>query len=205
MNCSFIIPSYNEEKFLPHTIEAITTAIKKIGLISNWEVVVVDNNSTDNTAAVAKEKGAVVVHEPVRQIAKARNVGGRYASGDFLFFVDADTIIFTRHIEQAMNVLIEDNFFGGGALVEFDGHQNKLFLGRFIPSLWNWLSRTFRLAAGSFIFCRKEDFVSCGGFPETMYAGEELVFVRNLKRLKRKSRHKFFIITDPIFLPYARG
>ena len=45
----------------------------------------VDNNSTDNTAAVAKEKGAVVVHEPVRQIAKARNVGGRYASGDFLF------------------------------------------------------------------------------------------------------------------------
>ena len=96
MNCSFIIPSYNEEKFLPHTIEAITTAIKKIGLISNWEVVVVDNNSTDNTVAVAKEKGAVVVHEPVRQIAKARNVGGRYASGDFLFFVDADTIIFTR-------------------------------------------------------------------------------------------------------------
>ena len=89
MNCSFVIPSYNEEKYLPQTIEAITTAIGKTGLISNWEVIVVDNNSTDNTAAVAKEKGAVVVHEKVRQIAKARNAGGRYASGDFLFFVDA--------------------------------------------------------------------------------------------------------------------
>ena len=147
-------------------------------------------------AAVAKEKGAVVVHEPVRQIAKARNAGGRYASGDF-FFVDADTRICSQHINQAMNALIKDNFFGGGALVQFDSHQNKFFLGRFIPTLWNWLSRTFRLAAGSFIFCRKEDFVSCGGFPETMYAGEELVFVRKLKKVKREPKQKFLIITDP--------
>jgi len=204
VNCSFVIPSYNEEKYLPQTIEAITTATGKTGLISNWEVIVVDNNSTDSTAAVAKEKGAVVLHEPVRQIAKARNVGGRYASGDFLFFVDADTTISSQHINQAMSALIKDNFFGGGALVQFDSHQNKFFLGRFIPSLWNWLSRTFRLAAGSFIFCRKEDFVSCGGFPETMYAGEELVFVQNLKRLKRKSRQKFLIITDPPVITSSR-
>jgi glycosyltransferase involved in cell wall biosynthesis len=186
------------------TIDALKGSIKKTTHINKWEIIVVDNNSSDSTASIAKAKGAVVVHEPIRQIAKARNTGANHAHGDFLFFVDADTILRPEHTRQAVNALLSEDVFGGGALVKFDNHKNKFFLGIFIPFLWNWLSKTFRLAAGSFIFCRKEDFISSGGFPETMYAGEELVFVRNLKRLKRKSRQKFLIITDPPVITSSR-
>ena len=79
MNCSFVIPSYNEENFLPRTIDALTGAIRKANGIKKWEIIVVDNNSTDKTASVAQQKGAVVVHEPIRQIAKARNTGANHA------------------------------------------------------------------------------------------------------------------------------
>ena len=77
--------------------------------------------------------------------------------------------------------------YGGGALIEFDHQREKtFFLGDLF--LLTELSKTFRLAAGSFIFCRKQDFVDCGGFPESIYAGEELVFVRNLKELNENPR-----------------
>ena len=204
MNCSFVIPSYNEENFLPRTIDALTDAIRKANGIKKWEIIVVDNNSTDKTASIAQQKGAVVVHEPIRQIAKARNTGANHARGDFLFFVDADTLLMPDHLDQACDSLIKDGAIGGGALIQFDHHQDRFLLGVLIPAYWNWLSKTFRLAAGSFIFCRKKDFISCRGFPETLYAGEELVFVRNLKRVKHRPKQKFLIITDPPVMTSSR-
>ena len=76
-------------------------------------------------------------------------------------------------------------------MIRFDDHQNKFFLGVLIP-FWNWVSKTFSMAAGSY-FCRKEDFEEIKG-SETMYAGEELEFVRKLKKLNRNSGQKFKIL-----------
>jgi hypothetical protein len=111
-------------------------------------------------------------------------------------FIDADTIVPVSTIEQSYNSLLSGIAYGGGALIKFDKKSENFFLGKIVPSFWNWLSKTFRMAAGSFIFCYKQDFIDCGGFPESMYAGEELAFVRNLKRMKRKSKSKFLMITD---------
>ena len=87
-------------------------------------------------------------------------------------------------------------------MIQFDNHQNKFFLGRLIPAFWNWISKTFSMAAGSFLFCRKEDFDKIDGFPETMYAGEELQFVRKLKKLNRKSvrNSKYLIVHQSLLL-----
>ena len=59
-------------------------------------------------------------------------------------------------------------------------------------------------AAGSFLFCRKQDFHEIGGFPETMYAGEELGFVRKLKKLNRHSSEKFHILENPPVITSSR-
>ena len=194
MNCSFIIPAYNEEKFLKKTVESLRESIAGAKIISSGEIIVVDNCSTDRTAEIAKNIGVNLVNEPVRQISRARNAGARHAKGDILFFIDADTSIEVEHLTVACEEILKEKAYGGGALIQFDDHQDKFFLGVLIPAFWNWVSKTFRMAAGSFLFCRKEDFEEIKGFPETMYAGEELAFVRKLKKLNRKSDQKFKIL-----------
>ena len=194
MNCSFIIPAYNEEKFLKKTVESLRKSISGAEIISSEEIIVVDNCSTDHTAEIARNVGVNLVKEPVRQIARARNAGARHAKGDILFFVDADTSIEVEHLTVACEEILKEKAYGGGALIQFDDHKDKFFLGVLIPAFWNWVSKTFRMAAGSFLFCRKEDFEEIKGFPETMYAGEELEFVRKLKKLNLKSGKKFKIL-----------
>ncbi len=57
------------------------------------EIIVVDNNSTDLTAELAKQAGAKVVFESINQIGRARDTGATAATGDWLLFVDADSLL----------------------------------------------------------------------------------------------------------------
>ena len=82
---SVIIPAYNEEKFLPKTLDALVLARKELSTFSG-ECIVVDNQSNDNTALVAKEYGCRVVTESVRQISKVRNTGAKNARGKIFYF-----------------------------------------------------------------------------------------------------------------------
>ena len=66
MNCSFIIPAYNEERFLEKTVESLRQAIDETEIITSGEIIVVDNCSTDRTAEIAKNIGVNLVNEPVR-------------------------------------------------------------------------------------------------------------------------------------------
>lgn len=88
---SFIIPAYNEERLLGHTLRAIQHATR--ALDDQGEILVVEHASTDRTAAIAHEHGARVVAVKCRQIAATRNAGAREATGEMLVFVDADTIV----------------------------------------------------------------------------------------------------------------
>ena len=73
---TIIVPAFNEEAYLPSTLDSIQAAATHPRGRSDVEtdIIVVDNNSEDETAAVAQSKGATVVHEPVQGIARARNV-----------------------------------------------------------------------------------------------------------------------------------
>src|SRR2546425_11118904 len=93
---SFIVPAYNEELELPWTIAAIHQAA--VAAHREYEIIVVDDASTDSTFEIARNAGAQIVSIDRRQIAAARNAGGRAARGETLFFVDADTRINTKHV-----------------------------------------------------------------------------------------------------------
>ena len=84
---SFVVPAYNEELELPATIAEIRDAAQD----RQYEIIVVDDASTDATSTVAQNAGAKIVSINRRQIAAARNAGARRARGEILFFVDADT------------------------------------------------------------------------------------------------------------------
>ena len=85
---SLIIPAYNEEAYLGACLDAVMANIAGKAL----EIIVVDNNSTDGTKAVAQLYPAVTyVFEPEKGITRARQRGFLTARGDILAYVDADT------------------------------------------------------------------------------------------------------------------
>src|SRR5690349_7930964 len=81
---SFIVPAHNEQACLPRTLRAIHEAASDVG--QPYEVIVVDDASTDATAGIARQNDAIVVSVNHRQIAATRNSGARAAKGDRLFF-----------------------------------------------------------------------------------------------------------------------
>jgi len=82
MRVSIVVPAFNEEKLIAQSLAAIRAASAAFAQ-RGWDVelIVCDNNSTDATAALAREAGASVVFEPLNQISRARNAGAAHARG----------------------------------------------------------------------------------------------------------------------------
>ncbi len=185
---SFIVPAHNEEAELPATLRAIHAAAQE-GKHS-YEIVVVDDASTDATAAIAGEFAARLVRIDLRHIAAARNAGAKSAAGEILFFVDADTRIAAAHISGALAAL-EGGYAGGSARVKLDRAipiGPKIFLVAF-SSLYFALN----LGVGAFIFTRRATFEIVGGFDEQYFAGEEAYLSMALKK-----RGPLKILREPI-------
>lgn len=189
---AIIIPAWNEQAFLADTLEAVLRAMASVE--ANGQLIVVDNNSTDNTAHIAREYGALVVFEPINQISRARNAGARASTASYLVFVDADSELTSELLNRAITLLQSEQTVGGGALVAADREVNWSI--RTTIASWNLASRWFKLAAGCFVFARADAFAAVGGFSEKRFAGEELSLSRELKRWGRKHSLRFHIISD---------
>jgi glycosyltransferase involved in cell wall biosynthesis len=115
---TFIIPAHNEELLIGRTISVLHAA--GAALNEPYEVIVVDDASTDATTKVAARCGARVVSVNYRQIAAARNAGAAQAQGDLLVFVDADTDVPGRVVGAAVHAM-RSGAVGGGARARFEG------------------------------------------------------------------------------------
>lgn len=191
MTYSIIIPAFNEADELPDTLAAARAAMDTLAMPG--ELIVVDNNSSDNTAEVARKNGADhVVFEPHNQIARARNAGYKASSGQYLVFIDADTRIQPPLLVQSLEALRRGDCVGGGSVVHFDVPTNAI--GRFGIGLWEKISKLTRTAAGSYLFCLREAFSAEGGFDEKLYASEEVRMSNQLKRWGRRHGMRFIIL-----------
>ena len=121
MKLTIILPAFNEEAYLALTLDSIQTAVAHLRARSNVyiQTVVVDNNSKDSTAAIAMEKDATVVHEPVQSVARARNTGARHAKGDIIVFVDADVIVPPTLLDTIYSTMSNPTCLGGAADVYY--------------------------------------------------------------------------------------
>jgi len=197
---SIIVPAFNEAHWLPKTLANLKLAIRSQS--QTGELIVVDNNSNDNTAEIARSSEAKVIYEPINQISRARNTGAHAARGRYLFFVDADTSISSDLLTEALELLNSGEASGGGAVVEFDGPVDPL--ATIALQLWTSISTKLSLAAGCFIFCRQQDFIAVGGFSQEVYASEEVWLSLALKRKAKKLGTKFYIITKYPAISSAR-
>lgn len=185
---SIVIPAHNEAAHLPATLRCAFEAGRLIGV--PFEMLVVDDASTDETAAVARKAGARVVSVAHRQIGATRNAGARAALGAVLVFLDADTQLPARTLAAALRA-IEHGAVGGGAAVRFDEPVSAW--ARASVSMWNAAGRVMGWAAGCFVFARREAFEAVGGFDEQYFAAEELVLSRALRQ-----RGRFVVLRETV-------
>jgi glycosyltransferase involved in cell wall biosynthesis len=177
---SFIIPAHNEAQLLARTLSSIEQAAQALQL--SFEMIVVDDASVDQTPELARAHGARVVFVNHRQIAATRNAGAREATGEWLVFVDADTIIGEAVLRDAIAAL-RAGAVGGGCVVRFDGRVPRY--GRVLIALVLPVYLALGLAAGCFLFCTRQAFDAVGGFDEKLFAAEEAVLSRSLRRRGR--------------------
>jgi glycosyltransferase involved in cell wall biosynthesis len=187
---SFIVPAHNEEACLPRTLQAIHEAAGFVG--RPYEVIVVNDASTDATAEVAQRNQARVVSVNHRQIAATRNSGGRAASGEHLFFVDADTTINARAVISALRAL-HNGAAGGGAPTLIGQNEVVPLYIRLIGYLSVAAVKPLGFTGGAFMFCTRDAFRATGGFDERLFWGEEGLFALALKRVGR-----FVAIWNPV-------
>lgn len=188
---SFVIPAYNEESLLGGTLAALEDAARTVG--EPYEVIVVNDASTDRTAEVAESLGARVVHVAHRQISRTRNAGAQEARGEILVFVDADTVVHDGLVRDMLTA-VRGGAVGGGARIRIEGAM-PLFTRLVPPVILGGLAAC-GIAGGCFFYARREDFWAVGGFDSGLFAGEEIALSRALARRGRFVILPAFVLTS---------
>lgn len=177
---SFVIPAYNERKYISQTIQSIR---QHVGDRYSYEVIIVDHGSTDDTVQLATAAGAIVCSAPsAGTISELRNIGVSHAKADVLIFLDADTTITSDWIINFPKTLDEVR------------RDPLLLTGskREVPSTAGCVSRLwFRPMAsesepthlgGGHIITTKKLFNAIGGFSTNLDTGEDYDFCIRAKK-----------------------
>lgn len=168
---SIVIPAFNEEKLLPHCLDSL----KHQDFPGNYEIIVVDNASTDSTARIAAELGARVISCQQRGVAYARQAGARAAEGDIIVQADADTLYPIDWLSRIVRHFAEHSqsiALAGGYVYQDEPRWAKLeYLARYLLNLMGLLllRRPVAISGANFAF-RRSAFLKTDGYnPEALY------------------------------------
>jgi glycosyltransferase involved in cell wall biosynthesis len=163
---SFVIPAFNEEQLIERTIEAIHEFVPPL----SYEVIVVDNGSTDATARIASDLGATVIHQCVGTIGFLRNRGVEAARGDVLVFLDADVVLtraWADRIPASLDMLRKEPTALTGAMCGVPADASWLERCWFAPR-----QKASHIGSGHMVINRGF-FQELGGFDESLSTGED--------------------------------
>ena len=185
---SFILPARNEEGIIARCLRGLQALTYDKALI---EIIVVDDGSVDNTAVIARSMGARVLSPPSHvTISALRNFGAREARGEYLAFIDADCVLESDWVRNALSHFRDPQVACVGSRPS-------------IPRGSSWVPRTWELqqrknarsqevewvSSGAFLVTRQA-FLEISGFDESLVTCEDVDFCYRL----RKKRYK--IIAD---------
>lgn len=170
---SVIIPAYNPGDTLGACLDAL---LAQSAPRSDYEIIVVDDGSTDTTRALAQSRGVRVISQPNRGAAAARNLGAAQASGDVLLFLDADSVPDARWVERMAAPFADPQI--AGASGEKKTRQRELW-ARLVQTEYDY--KYDRLASSprmdfvdsSTAGYRKDIFLSSGGFDSSLLEAED--------------------------------
>jgi glycosyltransferase involved in cell wall biosynthesis len=201
MLLSIVIPAFNEEGYLGETLASLNRASTALQGSLTTEIIVVDNNSNDSTADIARALGATLARETQHNIAKIRNAGATLSNGDVLVFVDADTIVPDKLLTHIVEAMSDDTCFGGA--IDTDYRPMKLTVQAYLQ-IWRIIGKLSGMAQGATQFCRKDVFFTLKGYDETLLMGEDVDFYWHLKRFAKRQNGSIVFIDDVRVVPSTR-
>jgi len=181
---SIIIPTFNEA-------DQIITTIGQLNRISagqNFQIIISDGGSTDNTIELASQADAIVVRSPQKGRAAQMNAGAALAKGKVLYFLHADTIPPKGYLTDITEAVAK-GYFAGCFMLSFD-HSHWFLKANC------WFTRfdvdAFRFGDQS-LFVTKAAFEQTGGFSEQHIVLEDQELIRRLRK-----NFRFKVIKKPV-------
>ncbi len=194
MKLSIIIPTYNEEEYLPKLLESIDSQD-----FNDYEVIIADADSTDNTVEIAKSHGAIITKGGLPGV--GRNNGARIAKGEILLFLDADCILTDNYINDTVSEFVNNNV--GIAITQIVPIE-KGFINETTHELANIMTKAISQfkphGAGCYgMITYKTLHEQVGGFDEKLDFGEDTDYIERVTSIS-----KFSILNKPRLLVSTR-
>jgi glycosyltransferase involved in cell wall biosynthesis len=193
---SFVIPAYNEERYLPACLESILAQTRDLG--DEVEIIVVNNASSDRTREVALSyPGVTVVDEMRKGLPWARQAGFAASSGELIANVDSDSRLTPGWVEKVLTTFAEFER-KGKSLVALSGpveyydltpsqrvSVHLFYLLAFVLYALNrYVLRAGSMVQGGNFVLRREALASIGGFNTSIaFYGEDTDIARRLNRV----------------------
>ena len=180
MILSIIIPTYNEEEYLPVLLDSI-----KKQNFEDYEVIIADANSTDKTREIASEYGCIITEGGMPAV--GRNNGAKIAKGEYLLFLDSDLKLTDDYLRDTVYEFQMERL--GIAIT-----QMKALSKKSEDQLLHYLANQFMIGvekikphgAGCYgIIAKKELHEKCGGFNEDLTFGEDSDYIKRLGKVER--------------------
>lgn len=175
---SFIIPAYNEEKLLPKVLSSINLLVTSV----SYEIIVVDNGSTDATPIIAKECGAKVIIDVSKTISGLRNLGASYAVGKVFIFIDSDVVITPVWAENISKVLLsieQNKEIITGSRYGISKNPSWIEKYWFLPMT----KEKSKYINGGHLIIHRYAFYKTGGFNDNLITGEDWEFCMRAKQM----------------------
>lgn len=176
---SIIIPAYNEEKLLK---KCLTSVFKQNFPQDQFEVIVVDNNSTDKTLSIAKKFPVVIAKEKIQGIVAARNKGFLLAKGKIIVNLDADCQVFKNWLTK-----YQQHFLKNKHLVAMTGPYltNSKKIDLLLTRLQTFCQQKLNFTCGYWggnIAINKESLKAIGGYDMRFVNADQLSLLFRLKK-----------------------
>lgn len=182
---SIIIPTFNEEQYLPCLLRSIKQQTQQPA-----EIIVADAFSTDATREIAKEFGCKIVDGGVPS--KARNNGASVASQNLLLFLDSDVILPPLFLEKAVYEMVAKDFDIASCFVKpISTDKRDILLHSFVNYYFKFTKKFHPHIPGFCIFIYKGLHNAIDGFDESLIFGEDHDYVK-----KAKKKGKFSYLTS---------
>jgi len=193
---SVIVPAYNEANY----IHRMLISLRK-QTFRDFEIIVKDGESSDRTVEIAKKHADKMISSKDISVSDARNHGAKYADGNVLVFVDADTVLPPNMLQRIADLTENENVVGGSCRKI---PENESVLDRMVYELVNistYLSVYLRIggAHGNCLFIRKKIFERIGGFNPLIQIAEEQELVRKAMKFG-----KFVFLLDQCVMEHPR-
>jgi len=182
MKISVVIAAYNEEKLIGRCLKAI---LMQEYLREDFEIIVIDNNSTDNTRKIAKELGITpLVYKDQQGAVWAKNYGAQQARGNIVAITDADSVPRSDWL-QNIELLMKNEKIKcvGGIVVSMDGKRLSFALLKIFSYIATVLQPLgIPLIWGSNMAFKNEVFKKVGGFNTQLNMCDDAEFVLRVQK-----------------------